>query len=207
MERPHELVHGLRQQIADQLRKEVLSGRLPAGQRLSEKELTARFRVSRTPIREALQQLAHEGIVEAKPNCGVRVAPGAPLAIRELVIPIRRSIEVHALWLFHDEITEEDYACWEEILQRMHKACMADDTATVSEQDIAFHQSIIRRAGQPDLEAIWAVLVARVRSHFEETHPKYDDLVDVYREHRAVVDAFRQGDLTAATAALAENIA
>ena len=207
MDDANALVLGLRQQIADQLRTDVLSGRLPEGQRLSEKEMVARFKVSRTPIREALLQLTHEGLLEAKPNCGVRVAPNAPLAIHELVVPIRRALETYALHLFFEEITDEDYRRWEEIVEQMRKACQKKDTIAISEQDIAFHRSIINRAGQPDLEAIWAVIVARVRSHFWQTHPKYEDLMDIYREHASILDVLRRGDLDAAIDALTANIA
>jgi DNA-binding GntR family transcriptional regulator len=201
------LVFSLREQIADRLRADVLSGRLAEGERLSETQLVARFGVSRTPIREALQQLAQEGLLEGRPNAGVKVAHRPPEAIRDLVVPIRRSIEECALRSFFADIGPADYRQWNEILERMREACVARDFATIAEHDIAFHRSIIQRAGLRDLDLIWASLVARVRSHFWETQRNYPDPLDIFREHAALVEVFRRGDVEQAVTALKENIA
>ena len=64
----------VREQIADRIRNDVLGGRFAAGERLLENKLGEEFGVSRTPIREALQQLTTEGILEGRANTGVKVA-------------------------------------------------------------------------------------------------------------------------------------
>lgn len=201
------LIHGLREQIVEQLRDDLLCGRLGEGQRLSEQELVDRFGVSRTPIREALAQLSHEGLLEASPHRGVRVAPTPPNEIRELIVPVRRTLESFALGLIFDELNDEDFRVWDAILAEFKQACKAKDCNATVRCDIAFHRSIIRRANQKDLEAIWSAIVARVRSHFWKSHRGYSDLMDLYREHKRIVDAFRAGDKQAAVEALAESIA
>lgn len=200
------LVFSLREQIVEQLRNDLLAGRFAEGERLSEASLTARFGVSRTPVREALQQLVQEGLLEGKPNVGVTVAHRPPDAIRDLVVPIRRSVEEFALRSFYHDLGPDDFRRWEEILERMRQACEARDSFTVAEQDVAFHRSIVRRAGQSDLEQIWTTLVARMRPHFVVAQSNYPDLVDIHREHQAILKVFRRGEVEPAVEALMENI-
>ncbi len=61
-------------QVSDRLRSELLAGIYPIGRPLREQELAEHFGVSRHPIRKALQKLTLEGLLSAKPNCGVVVA-------------------------------------------------------------------------------------------------------------------------------------
>jgi DNA-binding GntR family transcriptional regulator len=201
------LAFSLREQIVGRIRNDVLSGRLVEGERLNETKLGEQFRVSRTPIREALQQLAHEGLLEGRPNYGVKVAACPPNSIRELVVPIRRRVETFALRSFFDEISTADFELWEEILSKLRAACVARDFAAIAEYDIEFHRSIIGRANQRDLEAIWMALVARVRSHFWKTQRRdYADPLQIYEEHARIVEAIRGGDVEAAVRLLEENI-
>ena len=188
------------------MRDDILAGRLEAGERLSETKLADRFGVSRGPIREALVQLTNEGLLIGKPNCGVTVASCAPDSIRELIVPIRRTIETFALRLFFDSITEDDFRVWEEILQRMQAGLKKRDFNSSVEADIAFHRSLLVRAGQPDLLAIWQTIVARIRTHFRQSHMRNKEPLAIYHEHRKIVDIFRKGDKEAAVEILEANI-
>src|SRR5262245_43386424 len=127
--RTREIVRGLRSQIADGIREDILSGRLAEGERLSEMGLAQRFGVSRGPVREALVQLTQEGLLVAKPHCGVRVAAPTPDSVRALIIPIRRTMETYALRLIFDDLNGDDFAAWDRILQRMALACQQKDVA------------------------------------------------------------------------------
>ena len=196
------LVLGLREQIVEQLRNDLLSGRIGEGERLVEQELVDRFGVSRTPVREAIAQLSYEGLLEALPHRSVRVAQTPPDDVRELILPVRATLESFALATIFDSLTQEDFDEWQAILERLKAACQAGDCAETVNCDIAFHRSIIRRAGQKDLEAIWSAIVTRVRSHFWKSHRQYPDLLELYREHRRIVEVFRGGDKQAAIDAL-----
>ena len=86
----------IREQVADRIRADVLSGRLTEGTSLREHALAKQYRVSRAPIRDALLQLTQEGLLVAKPNCGVRVA-AVKEETQELLVNMRRQIEIFAL--------------------------------------------------------------------------------------------------------------
>lgn len=200
------LIRGLREQIANQLRDDILAGRFEAGDRLSEISLADRFGVSRGPIREALVQLTHEGLLVGRPNCGVSVAPAAPNSIKELIVPIRRTIETFALRQFFDDINESDFQIWDDILQKLKQAVQKKDISASAEADIAFHRSLLVRANLPDLLAIWQTIVSRIRVHFHESHLCEKDLMSIYTEHKTIVDTFRTGNKNASVKILEENI-
>jgi DNA-binding GntR family transcriptional regulator len=200
-------IRSVRQQVTDALRDDILAGRLADGERLSEVKLAQRFGVGRAVIREALIQLTHEGLAVTKANCGVKVAPPAPAALREVFLPIRRTIETYALKLIFDEIDEDDYRRWEEILGRMEDACRRQDLPALSKHNFDFHRSLLERANQADLLAIWQNILLRIRGHFWNSVKNYDrDLLAIHAEHRALVDVFRRGDKEAAVRALEQHI-
>jgi DNA-binding GntR family transcriptional regulator len=203
---PSVLARSLGEQIAGRLRDEIMTGKLPADEPLREAQLAQRFDVSRGPVREALLELTKEGLLVAQGRGGVRVAPPAPDAIQQLVLPIRRTIETYALRLFFAELGEADFAAWGAMLERMRFACQQGDLAGIAEQDIALHRSILERSAQPDLLAIWATVVARMRNYFFVAVRSYDDLRRIYDEHSALIAAFRGRDVEAAVQALEQHI-
>lgn len=192
--------------IADQLRMEIITGRIEEGAALREVSLAERFEVSRAPIREALKQLAHEGMVESKPNCGMRVAPSSSKSMQELVIPLRQTVETFALRSIFDDLNDEDFAEWEALLIEMKAACENQDFLQLTELDIKFHQSIVARSPEQGLMTIWLTLVSRLRRHFLEGFQKPNDPMKVYYEHLAIVSMFRSGKLEPSIQALISNI-
>jgi DNA-binding GntR family transcriptional regulator len=162
--------------------------------------------VSRTPVREALIELEKEGLLVRIPNCGMRVARQAPDSVHELLIPIRRTVETYALRLCYSTLNEDDFKRMEETLERMRLACEKGDHAALGQEDIAFHRYLVERAGEPALLKIWTTIVGQVRDYFLRSHLQYKDLMDVYREHAAIVETFRRGDVQASVEYLASRI-
>ncbi|HCO25271.1 putative HTH-type transcriptional regulator YdfH [Gimesia maris] len=201
-----QLVRGLGEQIVERLREDILSGRIAEGERLREVDLAKRFSVSRGPIREAIQQLAWEGVVETDRNKGALVSTSAPNEITELIIPLRCTIEKYAIRLYFDQLTEDDFLVWETILNKMKQACEVNDFALISEHDIAFHRSLVTRAHSPDLLAIWSAMVSRIRRHFRESHLKYQQPIQIYEEHLPIIEALREGSLTEVLQTIEDHI-
>jgi len=151
--------------------------------------------------------LTHEGLAEAKPNCGVKVSLSDSDSVRELIVPIRRVIETFALKHFFQEISERDFLAWESILHHLKSACERKDQAAIIQYDLAFHRSILTRAGVPALLTIWQTIVARIRRHFRHATSHYgENLLEIYEQHRQLVEVFRRGDWEAAIKALEVHI-
>lgn len=198
-----------RDQITEQLREDVLCGRLVTGERVSEAALAQRFGISRGPIREALSVLTSEGLFVAKQNCGVTVAPPATEAVRELVLPIRQTIEVYALKQIFDALTPDDFRRWDDLLFQMERACRQQEWQRLPQLDLAFHRHVLERAGSPDLLAIWQTIVTRMRAHFWDTvraHAERDDLARLHEHHVVLLEAFRKGPKASAVEALERHI-
>src|SRR5262249_54418392 len=144
-----------------------------------------------------------EGLLEAKPNCGVKVAPSDSDSVRELIVPIRRVIETFALKHFFHEMNEHDFLVWESILHHLKSACERKDIAGIIQYDLAFHRFILTRSGVPTLLSIWQTIVARVRRHFRHATAHFENnLMEILEQHRRLLEAFRSGDRDAAVTAL-----
>jgi DNA-binding GntR family transcriptional regulator len=192
--------------VVEQLRGDIVSGRLAPGVRVTEAELCKRFGVGRGPVREAVQQLAQQRLLVTRPNCGAMVAPEAPEGIRGLIVPIRRTIELYALEMVFDDLKLADFERWEAIVSKMKTACQEQDFHSVAELDLAFHRALLDRADQADLLVIWDTLVSRIRSHFRRAQRRIASLMDVYEEHRDILESFRKGNLRDASKMLRDNI-
>lgn len=190
------------EQVVDRLRREILSGELRPGEPLREQEISTRFKVSRGPIREALRQLTQQGLLVLEPNKGVRVAQYLSESVRPLTVELRRTIELFVLNSIFKQITESDIAAWEQILVDIQTACEASNTAALIDHDVRFHQAIIQSHDDKDLFALWQPIALRMLMQYT----RFNDLMDSYYEHKAILDAIRRGDKAAALAALKENI-
>lgn len=195
------LYRTMSQQIADQIRADILSGNLPFGSQLREKALADRFGVSRGPIRDSLLQLTHEGLLESKPNCGVIVGRNLCERLQPLVVQLRRQIETQAMEiLFEKEI--DVLPSLERICEQLKTACEAGDMPAVVKHDMAFHRTIVEAAGGVEMVAIWSPIVMRMMLHYA----RHKELMESYGEHIAIVDAIRDGRKEKVVRALEKNI-
>ena len=192
----------IREQIADRIRDDVIFGRLAEGTSLREQALAKQYGVSRAPIRDALLQLTQEGLLVAKPNCGVRVGSPSGEEIQPLVVELRRKIEVFALRKAFSRLTDNDVQHLEDTVQRLKTACENEDLADVVQQDMALHRHILEATGNTDLLAMWLPIVSRMFLHYS----RHRNMMESYREHAAIVDAIRRKDRKAAIEALTANI-
>jgi len=132
--------------IVDSVRNAILSHRLLPGTHLREVSLGRLYGVSRTVVRQALQRLAKDGLVELAPGKIASVAQPTPKEARE-VFDLRLAIERHALTGLIARATKKDIARLKAHLKQERSAQAAGDTESVRKLGAQFHVLMARLSG------------------------------------------------------------
>ena len=140
--------------IAEELKRDILSGRIPAGAELRQEALAERFGVSRIPIRDALRSLAAEGLAVIVPGRGATVLRLSAAEIEE-VFDLRIMLECDCLERAAAVIDERAI----NLIERVRaKAELDAGTPDWADGDWSFHETIYRHAARPrQLELIRAL--------------------------------------------------
>ena len=168
-------VKSVRDQIIERLRGELVSGRHAPGTPMREEGLAERFGVSRMPIRHVLQQLVDEGLLLAKRNCGVTVAPPPADAVRGLLIPVRVQIETFALRACFSRSPDPLLREWQRLLGPFRLACEEADRPAVFERDMDFHRALLAQADLADLLPLWTQVITKTTAFYEHDRLPKDD--------------------------------
>jgi DNA-binding GntR family transcriptional regulator len=196
----------LRARASDVLRAAIVDGRLRPGDRLKEVEIAERFGVSRAPVREALRQLEHEGLVASHPYGRTEVLGVSQDEIVEVLVPIRLTIESFAFRRAMPLLSDRDFETLGELVTRMREAGVDSDLDQLAADDVRFHELVIERSDQPHCLQIWRSIEPRVRAYFRRdapAHPRPDELAE---EHQELLDALKAGDEDRLIATLTQHI-
>lgn len=198
---------GLREQIAEELRLEIIRGNYQPGESLVERKLAERFRVSHAPVREALLQMANEGLAVAQANYGVRVANPTPQPIIDALLPSRQQLNRLALQAAAVHMTDEHFLWLESCTTRMSAGIARMDAADVREADFLFHRAIVEWSEEPHLFAICRNISARVHLQHATRPLDFERAKTWVEQHLAVLNRLRDKAIEAASDALLANLA
>lgn len=188
-------------QVYDLLRNRILSSELAPGAAINERALTEWLGVSRTPIREAIRQLASEGLIHVIPNVGTRVAAIDPARVLESCV-IRNSLEMISIGRATEAFTDADGRRLDNLVLEQELTIESGDTMRSMALDIEFHRHIVQMSGFTIVEehlhkVMGEVLRARHLSIKIPGRPQ-----QTIAEHRAVLTALRGGDPRQSAAAM-----
>ncbi|WP_435219085.1 GntR family transcriptional regulator [Streptomyces sp. bgisy034] len=187
------------------LKDTVLTDPGMQGAFLSEQELADRIGVSRTPVREALLQLAAEDLVELVPKRGARVSPLTGREIRELM-ELRGIVERYAA----QRLVAEGGAPVAELrslLERQRELTGADQAREFIAVDHRFHTVLVSAVGNALLDRHYEGLRSRqVRAGVVALFNQQGCRQAVLQEHQAILDALEAGDAQAAWAAIDHHL-
>lgn len=198
-----------RQRLADQvydvLRGRILDRSLVSGDRLSVPLLASELKLSRSPVREAVQRLVVEGLAEEQLHRGARVA-GVDAADLADVFAVREALEGLAASLAAARDTEGLVAALRASITDHTAAIAADDEKAILAADQAFHQALLSAAHNPHLDRALGPLLGRAQvamlSGDLSRWPR-----KALAEHKAILAAIRAGDPGAAERAARDHVA
>lgn len=197
--------------VAQELRRMIQSGELPAGAPLRQGELATRFGISTTPVREALTTLAREGLIRYDAHRGAVVFPPTPDDIREN-FEIRLALEPLASGLAAGQLTAAELHGLDDLARALGEIVAGPAGATgldrYEQLDRAFHGRIFAAARRPRLaemiESLRDAFAAYAHLYTTDTEPGL--LPALQAQHEQLVVALRRGDAAAASRTAADHV-
>lgn len=182
------------------LRERILTGALAAGERLNEVQLSKEFGISRSPIREALQALSGEGLVQFVAGRGAFVGGLTAEEARDLGA-VREALETHAVGVVASRLDERALALLEQSLSVDEAGYVDGGQGTLD-----FHATILRLTENSRLEQAALSVAAHLRLARSRSATRPGRVAEASDEHRVIFEALRRGRREAAVEAMRVHI-
>lgn len=189
-------------QVARWLRDRIVTGELEPGERVNEVTLATQLEVSRGPIREALQQLASEGLVELRPKRGAYVRTFDRDQLVNLYA-VRIVLEMLAARLAAARRTDTQLAALRSSIAKASEGVAAEAHYPF---ELDLHRLIVDAAGNPELSRFLSLVNQQIRLGRARSGWEPQRAPSAVKEHVAIVDAVAAGDPDAAAAAMQAHL-
>jgi DNA-binding GntR family transcriptional regulator len=175
------------------LRNDIITMRLPPGTPIIEKELTERYGISRTPVREAVLRLAEDRLVDVVPKSGTFVAR-IPLSLVREAIVARRALEQVTVRAATKRASESQLMEIRAIIQRQQETAEGGNNEAFHRADEDFHAAVAAAGRHPGLWEIIQQIRIQVERYRRLTLPQQGRMDLIVKEHTAVLDAIARRD-------------
>ena len=183
----------LREIVYEELKMQILKGKITPGTRMMEVEMAEQMGVSRTPIREAIRKLEKEGLVTIEPRKGAYASQLSQKDMTE-IIEVREYLEGLAAYYAARRATEEQKEALERVCLRYDDAVEARNSQDMIKLDTEFHHLIVEAAENKILVHLveqLQELVLRFRYLYYDTFKRGEKMP---AEHHAILDSILAGD-------------
>ena len=200
----------IRDDVYNELKNAILDGVFQPGSRLSLGDLMKRFGVSKTPLTEAIQKLANEGLVSVKPRSGTFVSDMSLEQVEES-FGFRQTIEIGAAGMIIDAITDGDIATLKGLLSDMESILngkpSSDGLRRTLHLDMQFHDTIIAASGNKLLLAHYRQVNTLLQALRVRKHYTFDHYKEALADHKRIVTCLENGDKDAFVAEVTKHLA
>jgi DNA-binding GntR family transcriptional regulator len=187
------------------IRQAITTGRFVPGQRLSERELAAQYRVSRTPVREAFRHLIQEGLLVYKPNSGYRIIPLSEELARHILV-VRETLESMAARLAAQRDPKGTAEAMQLTLPKARRAYREGQLSELITANQGFHQALVESSGNPVLSAMYHTLQGYIGLMMSVSLSWPRRPVETIREHGEIIRALKSGGPDAAEKAIRRHV-
>jgi DNA-binding GntR family transcriptional regulator len=195
----------IREKIYKNIREDIISGVIPAGERLFEARIAREINASRTPVREALHMLEMEGFLETVPRVGYRVSSITLKEVEELC-EIRIINETLAAQWAIDRITPRQIRSLEEELDRAETSLNEGNTDVFVNDDARFHEGLSRASGSNHLFELCQLLRRHMLRYRMETLNEKETVIRAIAGHRDILGCIRARDKDAVAHAMRDHL-
>lgn len=195
----------MREQIAEALRAALVAGQMRPGGVYSAAALAEQFGVSATPVREAMLDLAKEGLITVVRNKGFQVTELSERQLDEIT-EIRELIEVPTVMQVATTIPAERIHALRPMGEAIVVAAKRRDILTYIEVDQAFHLALLSLGGNTRLVEVVRDLRRRSRLYGVARLAETGELTDSAREHLGLLEAMGRGDGRAAADLMRQHL-
>lgn len=190
--------------VINEIRRAVVLGTIKPGEKLTEVQLSEWMNVSRPTVREALNQMAQEGLLVQEPYRGLRVATLDSAAIMDLA-NTRMALDMLAATAIVQDDTGRRLQMVEDGWAEYSRVEMDPDPIIRHESHVAFHRKLWAASENELLLRLWPVMEAHLTIILAQDQAARADPVRAHRVHEKLVDAIRTKDLKVIEKAFAEH--
>jgi DNA-binding GntR family transcriptional regulator len=196
----------LSDQVYAHLRLAIICAELAPGEKLVEMDIAAQMGTSQGPVREALQRLEHDGLVERRARSATFVT-SIPIDEMYELFSIRSSIEGFATRRTAQRITPSQCDELDDLIHKMEQAGSQKELITLAQYDMQFHRYLVEWSGSVGLFRVWMPLSSQIQRFIVQSHPlHYSDFVEIGTRHQPIVEALRRQDADSAVRAIQDHI-
>ena len=193
-------------QVYKELRSEIICGIFAPGEKLDINELANKYGVSRSPVKEAVNQLVHDGLIEIFPRKGTYIAQ---LCFKDCMeaLDARFMVETWAAAQVIEHLSDEQIDTWKQIIEKMDALLRVQPFSyeSYSELDKEFHQLLVKCARNQKVQYIYNCInpiISLARVGYSEV---FENSLKRHKDHQNIFDALKNRDLSSLIEALQQH--